>query len=318
METEKIPIPLGIYRHYKGNEYEVIGFAKHSETLEDMVVYRQAKRASRPSWLGHDRTSEVYIEYKALYGEGGTWVRPLSMWENLIEIDGKTVKRFEYIYRNKDHEAFCNNGIADLYETIGSLNLFMQCDTPNKAAFRDLPPGFLIRPCRRDELDIWMKVVVEAQYVKYVADFYEKVYAKHKDEFFRRCLFVCNEIDKPVASTFIWRSYGLINTVGWFRTLPEYEGLGLGKALLSEVLGNAEFPIYLHTQPTSARAIKLYSDFGFKLVTDPVVGHRKNDLQECLPYLQKLLPKNDYDKLQFVKANEELLSAAASNEFAEF
>ena len=66
-------IPLGIYRHYKGNEYEVIGFSKHSETLEDMVIY------------------------KALYGDGGTWVRPLSMWGNPIETDGKTVKRFEYI-----------------------------------------------------------------------------------------------------------------------------------------------------------------------------------------------------------------------------
>ncbi len=66
------PIPLGVYRHYKGNEYEVVGFAKHSETLEDMVIY------------------------KALYGEGGMWVRPLSMWENHIEVDGKTVKRFEY------------------------------------------------------------------------------------------------------------------------------------------------------------------------------------------------------------------------------
>jgi len=66
-------ILLGIYRHYKGNQYEVIGFAKHSETLEDMVIY------------------------KALYGEGGTWVRPLSMWDNLIEVDGETVKRFEYV-----------------------------------------------------------------------------------------------------------------------------------------------------------------------------------------------------------------------------
>ena len=66
-------IPLGVYRHYKGNEYEVIGFAKHSETFDDMVIY------------------------KALYGERGMWVRPLSMWDNLIEIDGKTVKRFEYV-----------------------------------------------------------------------------------------------------------------------------------------------------------------------------------------------------------------------------
>jgi len=66
-------IKRGVYRHYKGNEYEVIGFAKHSETLEEMIVY------------------------KALYGECETWVRPLSMWENLIEVGGKTVKRFEYI-----------------------------------------------------------------------------------------------------------------------------------------------------------------------------------------------------------------------------
>jgi len=67
------PILLGKYRHYKGDQYEVIGFAKHSETLEDMVVY------------------------KALYGDRLTWVRPLSMWENPIEVDGKAVKRFEYI-----------------------------------------------------------------------------------------------------------------------------------------------------------------------------------------------------------------------------
>ena len=67
------PIPLSIYRHYKGNLYEVIGFAKHSETFEDMVVY------------------------KALYGDGGTWVRPLAMWDNPIEFDGNTVKRFEFV-----------------------------------------------------------------------------------------------------------------------------------------------------------------------------------------------------------------------------
>ena len=73
METEKIPTTLGVYRHYKGNEYEVIGFAKHSETLEDMVIY------------------------KALYGEGGTWVRPLSMWENPVEISGKLVSSWSQI-----------------------------------------------------------------------------------------------------------------------------------------------------------------------------------------------------------------------------
>lgn len=66
-------IKLGKYRHFKGNEYEVIGIAKNSETLEEMVVY------------------------KALYGDGGLWVRPASMWNETVERDGKTYKRFEYI-----------------------------------------------------------------------------------------------------------------------------------------------------------------------------------------------------------------------------
>ena len=64
-------IKLGRYRHFKGNEYEVLFIAKHSETLEPMVVYR------------------------ALYGEGGVWVRPASMWNETVERDGRTMKRFE-------------------------------------------------------------------------------------------------------------------------------------------------------------------------------------------------------------------------------
>lgn len=63
----------GRYRHFKGKEYEVLGVAKHSETLEDVVVYR------------------------ALYGEGGLWVRPLSMWNEKVDRDGYKGPRFSYI-----------------------------------------------------------------------------------------------------------------------------------------------------------------------------------------------------------------------------
>ena len=66
-------IKKGKYRHFKGNEYEVIGVAKHSETLEEMVVYR------------------------ALYGEGGLWVRPAEMWDETVEREGVSFKRFTYI-----------------------------------------------------------------------------------------------------------------------------------------------------------------------------------------------------------------------------
>lgn len=66
-------IKIGRYRHFKGNEYDVLYLAKHSESLEDMVVYR------------------------ALYGAHGVWVRPASMWNEIVERDGKTYKRFTYI-----------------------------------------------------------------------------------------------------------------------------------------------------------------------------------------------------------------------------
>ena len=63
----------GIYRHFKGNRYRLLYVAKHSETLEEMVVYR------------------------ALYGEGGLWVRPASMWNEEVEKEGKRYKRFTFI-----------------------------------------------------------------------------------------------------------------------------------------------------------------------------------------------------------------------------
>ncbi len=66
-------IKPGKYRHFKGNEYRVLYIARHSETLEDMVVYQ------------------------ALYGEMGIWVRPAAMWNEIIERDGLTFRRFEYI-----------------------------------------------------------------------------------------------------------------------------------------------------------------------------------------------------------------------------
>jgi hypothetical protein len=68
-------LELGLYKHYKGNIYEVIGVAKHSETLEEMVVY------------------------KATYQNDGEnlWVRPLNMFIETIAVDGKNVKRFTKI-----------------------------------------------------------------------------------------------------------------------------------------------------------------------------------------------------------------------------
>ena len=63
----------GIYEHYKGNRYELLHVANHSETLEKMVVYR------------------------ALYGSGEVWVRPANMWNETVEVNGMSVPRFKFV-----------------------------------------------------------------------------------------------------------------------------------------------------------------------------------------------------------------------------
>jgi hypothetical protein len=71
-------LPLGTYRHYKGKEYEVIGVAKDSETLKDLVIYRGLY------------TSEEF-------GENPLWARQLEMFLEKVEVDGKKIKRFTKI-----------------------------------------------------------------------------------------------------------------------------------------------------------------------------------------------------------------------------
>lgn len=70
---------LGLYQHYKGNHYQVIGLCRHSETLEELVVYQ------------------------ALYGDYGLWVRPKSLFLEVIEFEGQTIPRFQFIKTLFDH-----------------------------------------------------------------------------------------------------------------------------------------------------------------------------------------------------------------------
>ena len=85
------------YRHFKGNIYKVLHVAKHSETLEDIVVYQ------------------------AMYGEKGIWVRPKSMFEEVIERDGKTFIRFSPISK-EEAEALATKSSTPRTGTTGSTS----------------------------------------------------------------------------------------------------------------------------------------------------------------------------------------------------
>ena len=76
-------ITPGIYQHYKGNLYEVIGIAHHSETLEEMVIYRALYNSPE-------------------FGDGALWVRPYTMFLEEIEWEGVKIPRFKFIRNNSD------------------------------------------------------------------------------------------------------------------------------------------------------------------------------------------------------------------------
>lgn len=71
-------VKLGKYKHFKGNEYKVIGIARHSETLEELVIYKALYNSEE-------------------FGDGALWARPINDFLGIKEIDGVEVKRFEYI-----------------------------------------------------------------------------------------------------------------------------------------------------------------------------------------------------------------------------
>ena len=198
-----------------------------------------------------------------------------------------------------------------LEHEIPDLNIFMMCDKLNNSALSKLPDGYHIRNCRPDELKIWKEFPFDneedkKEYYEFMSQYFNDVYSCNLNEFYNRCLFVCeDETDRPVATCFIWKAYNKINTIHWFKTIKEYEGKGLGRALLSYImcsLNEDDYPVFLHTQPGSFRAIGLYSNFGFKIVTNDVIGYRENHFKESLPILKQFMKEESFNNLQFIEA----------------
>ena len=140
-EEAKSTIPPGRYRHFKGNEYEVIGIARHSETEEPMVVY------------------------KALYGEGGIWCRPADMWNEQITRNGVTYRRFyrlDRIERVEKYERLFDEATAspdpeklrllDAYYTSGEWREDYEADE-NGELPPDLKRGVLSQDALYDLLE---------------------------------------------------------------------------------------------------------------------------------------------------------------------
>ncbi len=204
-------------------------------------------------------------------------------------------------------------------------NLFMMCKRFNPDAAAPLPQGYSFALCTPDDLPAWYAFPFDqpedaVRHTPYMQAYFERVYAPKADLFFSRCLFVVAPDGARVGTCFLWPAYGRVTTLHWLKVRKDHEDLGIGRALITKTMQQAasrDYPVYLHTQPESYRAIGLYADFGFALLTDPFIGPRKNDLNECLPWLKERMGRH-FGKLTFDTAGSELLEAAGGNPNSEF
>ena len=198
---------------------------------------------------------------------------------------------------------------------IPDYNIFTMCDKLNENAITVLNKDYYFRNCRLDELDIWKALpfdseTVPLEYQHFMNQYVIETYGEKVDLFLKNTLFVCDKNDKPIASCSHWKAYGKINTIQWFKTVKNYEGKGIGRALLSEIMKHFEptdYPIYLHTQPGSFSAIKLYVDFGFVLLKSENVGTRSNDFDLSLPILKRFMPEKDFTSIRAIEIPLSLL-----------
>lgn len=211
-------------------------------------------------------------------------------------------------------------------EYIPDLNLFMMCERVDRQAMRALPGGYRIRNCRPDELLLWKTFpfdtpILEPQHAKFMDEYFSATYSHAPDLFFENTLFVCDTLDTPVATCSSWKAYGKFHSIHWFKTLKAHEGRGIGRALLSVIMqrfARDDFPIFLHTQPGSFRAIKLYADFGFHLLGGEKIGTRTNDLAAALPILEVWMPAGDYARLTIAEPPAWFLDAVRHEQTMQF
>ncbi|MDB5056219.1 MAG: GCN5-related N-acetyltransferase [Bacilli bacterium] len=127
--------------------------------------------------------------------------------------------------------------------------------------------------------------------------YFQAEYLPFRDDLVERLLFILNENGEEIGTITSW--WNLMGerrdpSIHWFAVKDEYQGLGLGKALISECLrrlllleGNKD--IYLHTSTRSYKAIGLYLKAGFEILEDESFGHYKNDYDKAMPFLHKVM-----------------------------
>lgn len=183
-----------------------------------------------------------------------------------------------------------------LDKSIAYKNMIMRAEGLNHAFAGSLPDGYCIKAYTPGDEDMWAMIetsVGEFDTEAEAREYFVQTYLPFPDETARRCFFVIAPGGAYAGTCTAWFMRGEASEIGvihWFGVRPEYQGLGLGKALLLHCLRFFEeantFPAYLHTQTWSHKAVGLYIDAGFCLLKKDTFEGSPNDFNDAIEVLK--------------------------------
>lgn len=194
-----------------------------------------------------------------------------------------------------------------LDRTIPFYNTILRCDRYLSAA-PVLHNGYQFRMYQNGDERKWAQLEYEIgdfDSVEKAEQYFISTYCSNKTlDITKRCVFAVNEKNEIVGSCIAWkdlRNDTLVASLHWLVVSTQHQGKGIGKALCQKVmqifLENDEFPVYIHTQPWSYKAIILYVRQGFKIQKTDTFSQYENQFDFAMNTLKKILPEDQYNIL---------------------
>lgn len=195
--------------------------------------------------------------------------------------------------------------------SIEYKSIIMRCDRIDKSAYLELSSGVEAVFYKEGMEAVWAKVQKAAGEfaegsVSDAAIYFMKRYGERGQELSERCVFLKEqETGRYIGTCMAWfeqKSGERVPVLHWLAVDDAYAGNGYARMLITQVMKLFEQSgegqgIYLHTQPCSYRAIKLYSDFGFSITRTDTYGTAVNEYEAAMPLLKKYMTTETYEKL---------------------
>ena len=193
-----------------------------------------------------------------------------------------------------------------LDRTIPFYNTLMKCSDLRKYDVK-LPEGFSIVSYQDGYETEWAKLeyaIGDFSSVQEAENYFIGTYLQNP-ELFSNILFVLNRNHEIVGSCIAWqdmRGKSRVSSLHWLVVKDQYQGIGLGKALCCAVMNiyaeHNAFPVYIHTEPWSWKAILLYLSLGFKLQKTDTFSHYENEYGKAMAELRKIVSEEQYELLK--------------------